>query len=107
MTMAIERIATASTNAAEIQAEIDRAEPGSVVHLGAGTIAGSFVISRPLTLRGAGAERTIVDARGRGPTIAIDAVDAEVRLEGLTITGGHGPQGAGVSIDNGARVSMV
>src|SRR5262245_1652249 len=105
--MAIEKVATAGSDPSDVQAQIDKAEPGSVIHLPAARIRGNFVISKPITLRGAGADRTIVDGCGRGPTFSVDAADAEVRLEEMAITGGRSALGGGISIDNGARVFVV
>src|SRR5436190_2620865 len=105
--MAVEKVATAGSDPSDVQAQIDNAEPGSVIHLPAKRIRGNFVISKALTLRGAGADRTIVDGCGRGPTFSIDAVDAEVRLEELAITNGRSALGGGISIDEGARVFVV
>lgn len=105
--MAVERVTASAGSPEDIQAQIDAAEPGSVIHLPAKRIRGNFVIDKALTLRGAGADRTIIDGCGRGPTFSIDAVDAEVRLEELAVTGGRSSLGGGVTIDNGARVYIV
>lgn len=104
--MAIEPQSPGARSAGELQAELDRAVPGSVIQLGPGRTTGPLVIERPVILRGAGAEHTILDGAGRGPTIAVDA-PGEVRIEGLAITGGRGALGGGISIDNGARVFLV
>lgn len=105
--MAIERRAQQVTTAAELQAQLDEAQPGSVVHVGPGRIKGRLVISKPLTLRGAGADRTVIDGRDRGSTLSVDAENVEVRIEELGVTGGRSAHGAGLSIDNGATVFVV
>lgn len=105
--MAIEKVATAGSDPSDVQAQIDAAEAGTVIHLPAKRIRGNFVISKALTIRGAGADRTIVDGCGRGPTFSIDAVDVEVRLEEMAICNGRSALGGGISIDNGARVFVV
>jgi len=47
---------------ASIQAQIDAAPPGSTLCLPEGTWRESLVIDKPLTLRGQGPERTIIQA---------------------------------------------
>jgi hypothetical protein len=105
--MAIESRASTIQTIQELQAAVDRAEDGDVIHLGAVRIRGNLVISRSITLRGSGAERTVLDGRGRGAVISVDAEDAEVRIEEMSITGGKSPSGGAISIDNGARVFVV
>ncbi len=105
--MAIERRDQETLNTPEIQAQIDRAKDGDVVHLAPGRIRGRLVIDKPITLRGAGAERTIVDGKGKGATISVDASSGDVRIEEMSITGGRSAHGGGISIDNGASVYVV
>ncbi|MDZ7802064.1 MAG: right-handed parallel beta-helix repeat-containing protein [Trueperaceae bacterium] len=47
---------------ASLQAAIDRAEPGEVIRVGAGTFTETVVIEKPLTLLGAGYGRTVLSA---------------------------------------------
>jgi hypothetical protein len=94
-------------SAQSLQKQIDAAAVGAVVDVPAGRIEGTWVIPRAMTLRGAGAGETTLDGGGRGPTLAVDASEADVRIEGLTITGGSGRVGGGISIDNRARVTVV
>ena len=54
--MAIEPRAREALTAAEVQANIDAAAEGDVIHLGPGRIKGCLVIDKSITLRGAGAE---------------------------------------------------
>ncbi|MCK6547201.1 hypothetical protein L6R52_15225 [Myxococcota bacterium] len=105
--MAIERRAAQATTAAELQAQIDAAKDGEVVHVGPGKIRGRVVIDKPITLRGSGADRTILDGRDRGATISIDADHGQVRIEELAIMGGRSSFGGGISIENGAEVHVV
>jgi hypothetical protein len=104
--MAIEKRNSQTMTAEELQAKIDEAKAGSIIQLGPGRIRGRLVIDKPLTLRGAGADRTTVDGTGKGSTICVDA-QGEVRIEEMTVTGGRSNHGAGISIDNGARVHLV
>ena len=48
----------------------------------------------PLTISGAGARATVIDATGLGDRVLSVGAGATVTLEGLTITGGHAPDGA-------------
>jgi hypothetical protein len=105
--MAVEKLTTSSADPNDLQAQIDAAEAGTVIHLPAKRIRGNFVISKAITLRGAGADRTIVDGCGRGAVFSIDAAEAEVRIEEMAITGGRSALGGGISVDNGARVFVV
>lgn len=105
--MAIEAPVTSSLHVAVLQKQIDDARPGAIIHLPAGTMRGCLVIDKPITLRGAGAENTVLDGWGKGPVLSIDAIGGDVRIEELAISGGRGSMGGGVSVDNGARVHLV
>ncbi len=54
--------ASAKTAYSSIQAAIDAAPAGSIVRIGPGTFHGAVQIKKPLTLEGAGADRTILSA---------------------------------------------
>ncbi|MFO0727920.1 MAG: hypothetical protein U1E65_29340 [Myxococcota bacterium] len=105
--MAIESKRTVLPTIAELQKQVDEAKPGAIIHLGEGTIRGCLIIDKPITLRGAGADRTVIDGWGKGPVIAVDAEAGEVRLEELALSGGRATAGAAVSIHNGATVIIV
>ncbi|MDQ7774819.1 nitrous oxide reductase family maturation protein NosD [Paracoccus aminovorans] len=68
---------------AALASALDQARAGDEIVLGAGRWRGPLLIETPLTLRGeAGA---VVDGRGQGHVIAVDAPD--VRITGLAVTG--------------------
>ncbi len=74
-----------------IQAAIDRASPGATVEIAAGVYelwGESLFIEKSLTLRGAGADRTVLDGNGRhpGPLISIADTAADVSIRALTLT---------------------
>jgi hypothetical protein len=74
-----------------IQAAIDRASPGATVEIAAGVYelwGESLSIDKSLTLKGAGADRTILDGNGRhpGPLISIAGTAADVGIRALTLT---------------------
>lgn len=56
--------------APDLQEKIDRAPSGATIELGAGEISAHLVISKPLTLRGAGAAKTILRAGRAGSIVA-------------------------------------
>ena len=71
------------SNDAALASALDRAQAGDEILLGAGRWRGPLMVDTPLTLRGeAGA---VVDGRGQGHVIAVDAPD--VQISGLTVTG--------------------
>lgn len=105
--MAIEQRTNQVLTIEELQRQIDESKDNAVIHLAPGRIRGRLIIDKPITLRGSGADRTIIDGLGKGPTLSIDADHGEVRIEELGITGGRGLNGGGISIDNGAEVYVV
>jgi nitrous oxidase accessory protein NosD len=71
-----------------IQEAIDAARPGDMITVGPGTYEENLVIEKPLTLRGAGPDRTTVVGHIVDWPSAVISIRAEsVRVEGFTITG--------------------
>ncbi len=73
-----------------IQAAIDRASPGATVEIAAGVYelwGESLSIDKSLTLRGAGADRTIIDGNGKhpGPLISIADTAPDVGIRALRL----------------------
>jgi nitrous oxidase accessory protein len=66
-----------------LQAVLDAAGAGDIVHLSAGTYAGPAVIKRAMTLEGE--PGAIVDGGGSGSVITVDS--PEVTIRNLTVTG--------------------
>ena len=75
---------------ATIQAAVDAANDGDVIHVGPGTFAGGITIDTSVKLIGAGAGATTIS--GGGPVLTIGEADAPseptVAIKGTTITGG-------------------
>lgn len=82
----------------DLQAIVDRAARGAVVHVPAGTYRGGVVISKPVSLVADG--EVVVDGGGQGTVLAIKAAD--VRLEGFVVRGSglrHDVEDAGITVD--------
>lgn len=83
---------------ATVQDAVDAAADGDTVCVGAGTFPGTVsVVGRDVRIAGKGRARTVLDGGGLGTTVAVDGGSA-VELAGLTVTGGAGGDGGGISI---------
>ncbi|MCJ7443078.1 MAG: hypothetical protein MUO26_00855 [Methanotrichaceae archaeon] len=82
-----------------IQAAVDAANPGSTITVAAGTYLENIHIDKPLTIKGAGADKTIVDGNRFGSvfTIGKNNANIDVILSGMTIKGGVG---SSISVDD-------
>ncbi|MDP2311748.1 MAG: hypothetical protein Q8P41_02505 [Pseudomonadota bacterium] len=97
---------------ADCTARIEAGQPlaealaaGGVVCLGPGVHAGPLVVSASVTLRGeAGA---VLDAKGGGSVVAVSDDDLVVRIEALTLRGGSGEAGGGVSLTGYSEIVLV
>jgi hypothetical protein len=91
-----------------IQAALDAAHKGDVIHIGPGTFAGGITITKSVTISGAGAGSTSI--QGGGPVVTIGTADGTeeptVSITGVTVTGGSNtstprpfiPQGGGLMV---------
>ncbi len=74
---------------AKIQSAVNHASANDVIRVGHGTYAEDVTIGKPLSLLGAGAERTIIDATGLAHGIFVDGYDHpglnNVTLAGFTV----------------------
>ncbi len=70
-----------------IGAAIAAASSGDTIMIGAGAYFQRLTINKDLTLQGAGAGQTILDAEGLGTTVTV-AAGAVVQLQGVTVEGG-------------------
>jgi hypothetical protein len=104
-------------DAPTIQAAIDSAESGDEVVLAPGRYTWSsqggqgepgilefMVVLKPgITLRGeSGPENTVLDAEGRGRVVDCSG-PGQMRIEGLTVTGGGGSPGGGIAATRDAQ----
>ena len=92
-----------------IQEAINAAEAGAVICLARGVWNENVVLDKSLTIVGAGVGRTTIEAVSYfNPTVKVtteNTVVADVRLEGLTITGDGGS--SGVEVNGSASVAIV
>jgi parallel beta-helix repeat protein len=75
-----------------IQAAIAGAQEGAVICLGEGSWQENLKIEKALTLRGQGAQKTVIDGIQEGYPVVwvVGAQPIEVKLEGLKVTGAEG-----------------
>lgn len=75
------------------------------VLLAAGVHRGGLEIGRSLLLRGE--PGAVLDAEGRGRALIVQVDDARVRVEGLTLRGGHAEAGADLYVNGWSEVELV
>jgi len=90
-----------------IQQGIDNATLGDTVRVLAGYYRENLIVTKTITLQGAGPGNTTIDGGGSGATVTIDNA-AYVNITGFSINGsGGGPNAAGISVLSsfGANIS--
>jgi len=83
----------------------NEASAGDVIEVGAGTYDEQLVLTADVTIAGAGADRTTLDAGGRGVAVEVQR-GATATVSGLTITGGNGQKGGGGEVKEGASLTL-
>ena len=73
-----------------LQAAVDAAQDGDVIHIGPGTFAGGITIDTSVKLIGGGPDATIIEGGGPVLTIGLPNAPSEptVTIDGVTVTGG-------------------
>lgn len=69
---------------------------GGVVCLSSGVHRGPLVLTRSLTIRGD--EGAVLDSGGAGTVVSVADDDLVVRIEGVTLRGGHAEAGGGLAL---------
>lgn len=93
-----------------IQAQIDASEPNETLNLPTGRIQGSLRISKPLTLRGDGASRTIIISNGQKPVLLASApAGSTINIEGIRFTAASSRskhRGVGVWLEGPGQINI-
>jgi hypothetical protein len=90
---------------AALQAALAPGGPATIELCPDTTYQGTFIISRDVTIVGAGAASSILDGGGSGPVVTVaNGVTAE--LQALRITGGAAVSGGGASIGTNATLTL-
>jgi len=102
-------VSVGSTPQPSLAAALMTAQPGDVVHVGAGRMRIGETIRVPagVTMEGAGPQRTVIDATGRDTGIALDgsAAGQPTQVRSLTVTGAR--TGISVGAVHDARLTNV
>lgn len=84
-----------------LAALIDASPPGAVIELAPGKYSGTLMITRPVTIRGAG-DLSRLSGEGRGPVIKIRVpFEGRVVLESMLLDEGEGDEGGGIVLEAG------
>lgn len=89
----------------ELGRRIQAAAPGATVEIPAGVHRGRWVIDKPLVLKGARAESTVLDGGGRGPILSLEGA-GRVQLEELTLRNGRGRSGGAVVVNDATELHV-
>jgi hypothetical protein len=85
-----------------LEAALAAVEPGDVVAIGSGRYVGPFEVPVPITIGGVGA--VVLDGEGRGPALT---VAPGTRVLDLTVTGGRGELGGGVTMSGPGELVLA
>lgn len=89
-----------------LQAVIDAAEAGDMIHLQPGRFMGGITIKKSLTLEGS--EGTVIDSQGQGSVVTVDAPEVTIRT--LIVTGSGtdlAALNAGIFLSRNSRKALV
>jgi hypothetical protein len=82
------------------------AQDGDEIDIGPGTYETNLYVTKQITLRGAGATRTVIAAKDANPTVTVP-IGANVQLRDLAVVNGRvGVSGYGGGVANGGTVTM-
>ncbi|MHC4982224.1 MAG: choice-of-anchor Q domain-containing protein [Planctomycetota bacterium] len=99
-----EPYASWETAAHDIQSAVDAAQKGDTVQVAAGTyeISSQIAVNKAITVQGAGAAETKIDAGGKCRCVVLSGGAA---LRGFTVTGGKAREGGGVQCGRGTTLA--
>ena len=93
-----------------VQSAVDSSAQGDTIHIGQGTYFENVLISKRLTLIGAGEDYTVIDGRFRAPVFTLNLgwpAPKTVTLVGMTITHGSGSFGGGIGLNTPDVTSKI
>ena len=89
-----------------LQAVLDSAQAGDIIHLQPGTYAGPVTIRKSLTLEGS--DGAVVDSRGQGSTLTVDAPEVTIRHVKVIGSGTDlSVSNAGIFLTRNARKAVI
>ena len=94
------------TNYTTIQAAINDASPGNEIHVDSGTYYENIKVDRSVTLIGAGADATIVQAANANDHVFSVTVNS-VNMTGFKITGATADQKAGIFLNSSSNNTLT
>jgi hypothetical protein len=103
------RAAPLPLDARAIQDAVDAAAPGDRIELPEGRVVGELRIDAPITLQGAGRDRTVFASRGHRPALMVLAQEGTVTLEGVSFTTSpkaRGHRGTGVVLSGPGEIVL-
>ena len=92
-----------------LRAALAAATDDETIHVPAGDYkltSGPLTTTATVTIAGAGATRTVLDAQGRSRVMVFGSGPGIIRLSGLTIRGGNGDGGDGGGIDSLSNLTL-
>jgi hypothetical protein len=96
-----------------IQAALNAAHDGDVLHVGPGTFAGGITITVSVSIVGAGAAATIIQGGGATPTAPVVRIgtfgapsEPNVSIAGVTVTGGTNTSDSDAGNDAGGGIAV-
>ena len=88
-----------------IQAGVDAVDSGGAVHVAAGTYTETVIISKTVSIDGAGQTTTVIDGGASAPVISVTV--GSVFISDLMVTNGVTPTGQGGGIFNAATLALA
>ena len=97
-------VSIGSTTYASIQAALDAASDGDVVHICEGTFEENLSITRDVELQGVGASVSIIDGNDDGPVVGVDTPGVHLTIRGLTLRNGVATMVSDIGVEAGGGI---